>query len=391
MANTNLTADLVLKEAKRIFKNNCPFITSMQRSYDDSFQAHGAMAGESIRIRKPMKYTTRSGKTMSVQNNTETAATLTKSTWRGVDLKFSQKELSLDLNRFSELYIAPAMAVLASTVEQICMTAAYQQSHQAITLPVTAFDRADIILARTMLNEMSTPQSDRYAIINPDTEGDILNANSGLFNPQQIISRQYTEGEIGKAYGFDFAQTPNVPSLTISADTSGTVNGAGQTGSTLTVTGLTAAFTEGMKFTIGDDVFALNPVTQASTGRLQVFTVGSGATTTSIPITPAITVTGNQKTVSATPDNSDTLNVVGTATVAYPQNLFYNKMAHAFGTADLEMPKGLDFAARNTEDNLSMSIMRDFDIINADTYCRIDILFGFVTVSPEWSVVGYGV
>lgn len=394
MANTTLTADIVLKEAKRVFKNKIPFIGSLGRNYDGVITAEGAKAGESIRIRRPMKYTARIGKTMDVQNNTETYETLTRSNWYGVDLKFSQKELTMDLNRFSELYVAPAMAVLASKVENICMTQAAKETYNAITLPTTNLDRADLIAAGVKLDDYSAPMDGRYGVVNPTGQGDLLNENASLFNPQASISRQYTDGVLGKAYGFDIAATPNVPSITNTADVAGAVNGASQTGASLTVDALTTAPIAGMIIqSIGDDVFGLNPVTQASLGKLQTFVLRDTATqsTTNLDIAPSITVTGNQKTVSAVPDNDDVVTFMGSAGTAYPRNLFYQKMAYAVSFVDLELPKGLDFAARNVEDDIAMTIMRDYDIINADTYCRIDVVFGFKTIIPEWATQVFGV
>ncbi len=391
MANTTLTADLILKEAKYQFKNATPFVSSLSRSYDTTMTAAGAKAGEDIRIRRPMKYGVRTGKVMDVQDNTETYKTLTKSIWKGIDLKFSLKELSLDINRFSDLYIKPAMSVLGSAVDQYCLTKAYKQVYNTLALPSTNFDRADVIAAKTMLTNFSTPLSSLYACVNPDTEGQLLNENASLFNPATSIGRQYTEGVMGKAYGFDFASSPNVASHTTGPyNGAHVVDGASQTGDTLTVKTGTGAPTEGDVFYIAG-VYELNPVNQTSTGNLQKFTIGASASATSWPISPSIVVTGNQKTVSASPADDAVITEIGTASTAYPQNLFYNKDAFAVGFADLELPKGLAFAAKNVEDNIAMTIMRDFDIINADEFCRIDVLFGFETIIPEWAVRCYGI
>jgi hypothetical protein len=144
---------------------------------------------------------------------------------------------------------------------------------------------------------------------------------------------------------------------------------------------------------IGDDVYGLNPVTQASLGKLQKFVVRDTSTlsTTRIDIAPSITVSGNQKTVTKSPDNDDVITFMGSASTAYPRNLFYQKQAFAVSFVELELPKGLDFAATNKEDDIAMTIMRDFDIVNADTYCRIDVVFGFKTIIPEYAVQVFGV
>lgn len=387
--NTNQVISLILKEARRTFKNNCPFIGSMSRDYDETNEAKGSKEGEEIRIRKPMKYSVREGKVMQVQGNTETEAVLSKSVIRGVDLKFSWPETTQELTRVQELYVRPAAAVLASKVEQYAMTLAYKQVYNTITLPTTNFDRADVIAAGTKLNRFSTPMSERFGVLDPESYGDLLNENASIFNPTAEIARQYTEGYMGKAYGFSLAQTPNVPSMTNSADVAGAVNGASQTGSTLTVDGLTVAPTEGAVFTIAD-VYALNPVTQESTGKLQEFVVGSGATTTSIPITPAITVSGNQKTVDSSPADDAAITFIGSASTAYPQQMFYHRLAFAFGTTKLQVPRNL-VSQTTMEDNLSMTFTSGGDIINMDELHRLDILFGFVTVIPEWACKAYGI
>ena len=56
-----------------------------------------------------------------------------------------------------------------------------------------------------------------------------------------------------------------------------------------------------------------------------------------------------------------------------------------FATADLVMPKGVDFAARLVFDGISMRIIRDYDINNDNLPCRIDVLYGYKTMRPEFA------
>jgi hypothetical protein len=56
-------------------------------------------------------------------------------------------------------------------------------------------------------------------------------------------------------------------------------------------------------------------------------------------------------------------------------------------SADLVMPKGVDFAAREVMDGLSMRIVRQYDI-NSDKFpARLDVLYGYKTLRPQWAVV----
>ena len=61
----------------------------------------------------------------------------------------------------------------------------------------------------------------------------------------------------------------------------------------------------------------------------------------------------------------------------------YHKDAFAFATADLVLPKGVDFSAREVMDGVSMRIVRDYDINNDKLPCRIDVLYGYKSIRPE--------
>ena len=64
-------------------------------------------------------------------------------------------------------------------------------------------------------------------------------------------------------------------------------------------------------------------------------------------------------------------------------SLGYAPDAFTFVTADLRMPRGLDFAAREVMDGLSMRIVSDYDIVNDTFPTRVDILYGFKTIRPQ--------
>jgi hypothetical protein len=64
-------------------------------------------------------------------------------------------------------------------------------------------------------------------------------------------------------------------------------------------------------------------------------------------------------------------------------SLVYHKDAFAFVTADLPLPKGVNFAAREVYDGVSMSIVGDFDIKTREFPYRIDVLYGYKTIRPQ--------
>ena len=88
MANTNLTIDMITREALRIAHEKSVYLNTIDRQYDDSFANSGAKIGSSLRIRQPNRFTRRTGsRVMDVQDVTETSVTATVATQDGVDIR----------------------------------------------------------------------------------------------------------------------------------------------------------------------------------------------------------------------------------------------------------------------------------------------------------------
>jgi hypothetical protein len=188
----------------------------------------------------------------------------------------------------------------------------------------------------------------------------------------------------------------NVASLT-AGQRGGTplVNGASQTGASLVTNGWTAAAANRVKkgdvFTIAG-VFAVNPITKESTGSLQQFVAtadaasdGSGNAT--IAISPSIVTSGSTKTVTGSPAAGAALTFVGAASAVSVNNILMHKNAFTLGCADLELPQGVHFAAvaSDKESGISIRVIRQYDIANDKFPCRLDVLYGWKAVRPEWA------
>jgi hypothetical protein len=55
-------------------------------------------------------------------------------------------------------------------------------------------------------------------------------------------------------------------------------------------------------------------------------------------------------------------------------------------TAELELPRGVHEAYRETYDGISMRIISDYSVMNDQFITRLDILMGAAMVRPEWVV-----
>lgn len=389
MPNTLLTSTIITREALRILHQKLNFVGNINKQYDEKFAKEGAKIGSSLNIRLPNKYVIRRGATLVAQDTTETNTTLQVTNQTGVDLNFTSVDLTLSLDDFSKRVLEPAMAVLASTIESDALAMVldvYQQVGTPGTVPNTALA---YLQAKARLDNSLTPP-DRNVLVDPLAQITIVDALKGLFQNDRELAKQYKDGAMGNALGFDWYANTLMPAYTMGNKASGvTVNGASQTGSTLNIGGVAASdtFKKGMVFTIAG-VFEVHPETKQLTSRLQNFVVTADATmagtTGSISISPAIAVTGAQQNVNASPANAAAITIQsGSASTAYLQGIAFHKDAFTFATADLIMPKGLDFAARETYDGISMRIVRQYDINNDKFPCRLDVLYGFKTIRPE--------
>lgn len=395
MANTALTIDMITKESLRILENNLSFTKGVNRQFDDSFGQSGAKIGDTLRIRKPARYTVRTGATLSAQDHTETSETLQLGTQAGVDISFTSKELALSIDEFADRILAPAIASIANKIDYDGLTL-YQSVYNSVGTPATAPTALSTFLnGKVKMADDGCPQDDLIsAVVGAQVEANIVDALKGLFHSQTEVSKQYTDGKMGRVGGMKWSMDQNINTHTV-GPLGGTplVNGASQTGASLVTDGWTASAASRLKkgdvFTIAG-VFHVNPQTRQSTGVLQQFVVtadvssdGSGNLTAAI--SPSITTSGAFQTVSGSPADNAAITVVGAASAVSPQHLIYHRDAFVLGCADLPLPGGVDMAARASSSKLGMSIrmVRAYDINNDAFPCRLDVLYGWKAVYPQ--------
>ena len=392
MANSILSPTAVAREALRILHQKCNFIGAINRQYDDSFAKAGAKIGEKLKIRLPNQYTVRTGATLVPQDTTENSIDLQVVTQKGVDMNFTSADLSLTLDDFSKRVLEPAVAVLAASIEADALTMVSDVYNQVnnIGSPITF---AKLLAGRKQLEDGLTPPGNRTAILNTTDNADLVDALKGLFHDDDGIARQYREGSMGRTAGFDFYENTQLATRT-NGQRGGTpvLNGATASGATQIVTdGWTASAANRVKkgdiFTISG-VNRVHPESKIDTGVAQTFVVtadassdGSGNATLSI--SPAIVSTGAAQNVSAVPADNAPLSFQGNASAAFGQSMLFHEDAFTFATADLVMPRGVDWAAREVYDGISMRIVRQYDINNDKFPTRLDILYGYKTLRPQ--------
>lgn len=392
MANTLLTVDMITKEALRILHQKLTFLSNINKAYDDSFANEGAKIGDTLRIRLPNQYVVRTGATMSAQNTVETQISLTVSTQKGVDLDFTDKDLSLDIEKFSERYIQPAMSVLAAAIESDALTTMTKDVYNVVDNDASALSFLNLATANSILSDNLAPvDNNRTALLSNTSQAVIVDALKGLFQDSNQISNQYTEGMMGRTAGLNFFSSSHVSDHqtgTAAKTTGYLTDGAAQIGSTIVVDTGSTTFLVGDVITIAT-VNRVHPETKVDTGVLQQFviTANSGASALSLAISPAVVATGGAQNVSiAVPTNVAIVKVGAGANELMNSDLAFHKDAFTFATADLLVPSDVDFASRQVFEGISMRIVRQFQISDGTWPTRLDVCYGFKTIRAQLAV-----
>lgn len=405
--NTLVTISMITRESMRQLKNQLQFAKATHKDVSSEFAKKGAKIGSVVNIRKPVRFEAVSGAALDLQDVTDQYVALTVDQRYHVGFQFSTQEEALSIDELSERYFKPAMLPLANQIDYSGLLNAkntvYNYTGTPGTQPsseATAIDQA--LNAGSLLDDSGCPVDDmRKLIVNPASQVAYVKYLSGLFNSQPELAKQYVKGRMGDALGFSWAMGQNVAIHATGAvdgtpaiDTTVSANGT----ATLHIDGvstasITGAYKKGDVIEIAS-VYAVNPVTKESTGRLMKFVVTADTDVVSneiaaLPISPAIYLTGPYQNVDSAPADGDAVTLFGHATnyasKSSPANIAFHKDAFGLAMVELPEPSGVHMAKSISDDGLSFRIIRDYDVNNDIFACRVDALWGWKSIYPEFA------
>lgn len=390
MNNSLLTPTIITKESLTILENNLVAANRVNRKFENQF----VKIGSSLTIRKPNRFTVNSGAGLAIEDIAEPSVSITVSNQKHVDFQFSSQDLTLVIEEFSERYLKPAMASLANQVDYDVLSL-YSGVSNLVGTPGTtpsAFSSSVQLVGRRM-DDNAAPQDMRNLVINPNTYWTMAAAQVGLF-VMPTAKDALTKGYLNTLGNYEIYMDQNVQSLQTGThvSTNALVAANGQTGSNISTVGwaVSDTFLVGEVVTFGT-VNNINPQSRQSTGVLKNFVITSSTTvsatsTAVLAISPAIVTSGPYQNVSNAPV-STTAGAVsilsGTSTTTYPQNVAFCRDAFGLVMVPMEIPQGVDFAARELYKNISMRTIRAYDINNDVFPTRIDILYGTANYYDE--------
>jgi len=410
MSNQLITPSIIAREVLMQLKNNLVMANQVHRGYEADFatQPNGYKVGSTVTIRKPVKYNVRVGPTMSVQDTIVGSIGITANRLIGVDLNFSVQELTLSISRFSELYLAPAVAKIAQQVD-VDLLSLYSAVPSAVGTPGTAISTyANFLRGTTRLNDMAVPLDGRNGIFTPSDRAGLIGALPGLFVPE-IGSAAVTQGRLPMLDGIDMRMSQVIRRHTVGNYT-GTplINGtptaatyaatASNNQQTINTRGWGASITGLLN--VGDiitfaGVNAVNPETGDDLGYLRQFAVtatanSDGAGLSSITVTPALVTAMPYRTVTAVPVDGAAITVLGNAGAQRSENMLFHRSAFALAMVPLEPLQGIQGVEQVSSDGFSVTLTPAADPVNYVQRWRADILYGFAPVYPEVATRLYG-
>jgi hypothetical protein len=188
--------------------------------------------------------------------------------------------------------------------------------------------------------------------------------------------------------GLNVAMDQNVSRHTngTAVQATNTLNGANQTGATLTVAALNGTVTAGSVFTIAL-VNSVNPQSRQDTGSLQQFvvTANAAAGATSLSISPAIVTSGAFQNVTQSGTVNAVLTFFGAASAAYDTNIMYHRDAFTLAMVPMFEPLAGTGAkvTQMSDDGFTVKVTQFYDGVNDNNLMRLDVLFGWAATYPE--------
>ena len=402
--NSVLTPGIIAKEALMLLENNLVLGSLVHRGYEEEVtrQVNGYKRGGQVTIRRPAKYTWRTGATAVPQDSTEKSFNVTVNTQGGVDLQFTSADMTLKISDFSERFLKSAIITVANQIDGD-IARLYRSVWNWVGTPgQTITNFAAFGKAPQRMTEMAVPAGERTGVLSPADKWGLLGSLTGL-HVQEVAKPALKRAKLPMVGDVDLYETQVIKTHTVGTK-AGTplVNGASQ-GTTYAASGSTnaqalvtdgwtassAVLKQGDVFTIAG-VYAVNPVSKDVMPYLQQFVVNADATAdgsgnATLNISPAIITSGAYQTVSAAPGDNSVISVLGTASTGYPQNLVFHKNAFALIMVPMEIPAGVPsgLVGRETYKGISVRLIPYYDGTNDVDNWRLDVLYTVAAIYPD--------
>src|SRR5579863_3268983 len=323
MANNFLDSNWVSLKILRLLVNKLVVNEYFNRMWQGDFQKEFA-PGASIQVKFPQRWNVTDGMGYNPQSVNRLSTTLNLDQWLQIGFEWDDYEVAVKLERSeAELetnYFEPAAASLAQEWDSRSALWAYQNASNVVgTLGTSPTTVQTYYKARQVMMEQAAPMGPRVTCWSSQMMEELGSNIATYFQPPDELDALFKEGALGKIAGYKVYESNSLYSHTAGTWAGAvTVTGAGQSGSSLIITGTNGdTLNKGDKISIANQN-AVNPMTKRVAGV---------ATAKKFTIQQAITLTGGNDTISILPaiygpgsqyQNVDNLAINGAALTLWP-------------------------------------------------------------------------
>jgi hypothetical protein len=209
MPNTFLTPDIIAREALMQLRNNAVMAQLVHRDYSSEFA--GAV-GDTISIKKPASFVAKEfSDEIELQDATEDSIDVKLDKFLDVSFKVTSKEMTLDIDDFSQQLLIPAMQAFADKIDKYLLGLASGVTNSVSYTIGSGTARNTIVDARKFLTDNAVPLTNRNFVFGGNMEADLLKTD--LFTSAEKVGDEGTalrEASLGRKFGLDMYTDQNV-------------------------------------------------------------------------------------------------------------------------------------------------------------------------------------
>jgi hypothetical protein len=209
MPNTFLTPDIIAREALMQLRNNAVMAQLVHRDYSSEFA--GAV-GDTISIKKPASFVAKEfSDEIELQDATEDSIDVKLDKFLDVSFKVTSKEMTLDIDDFSQQLLIPAMQAFADKIDKYLLGLASGVTNSVSYTIGSGTARDTIVDARKFLTDNAVPLTNRNFVFGGNMEADLLKTD--LFTSAEKVGDEGTalrEASLGRKFGLDMYTDQNV-------------------------------------------------------------------------------------------------------------------------------------------------------------------------------------
>jgi hypothetical protein len=350
----------------------------MPRLVNRDYQNLAAQKGNVINVPIPSAISARdvtAGVTTATnQDVSPTTAAVTLDFWKEASFHLSDNDMVSVMEGHIPMQASEAIKSLGNAIDQYILAKHTRFFGAVGTAGTTPFNGSLTVAsdARTLLNRQLAPPTDRYAVVDPMAEGNLLLNTQVLQFDQRGDQGGIIAGSIGRKLGFDWHMDQNITTYTPGTAwiTGWTFDGSNAAGTATAA----VVFTNSGTVKIGD-IFTLT-----AGGLGYVVTAAATAVTSS---TMNLSFYPPLRTAVATGASL----VIGAAGTAYTVNVAFHRDAWAWASRPLADVQGLGNLMQSAVDPITGVALRlEVSRQYKQTTFSFDVLGGANVVRPELGV-----